>query len=437
MEAVRRPVPDGAPVREVEPPAEFLPPYPRTIDEAGIDPSTIEQILLRTMVNEGAVSGRSLSRTVCLGKEVLSPILEGMRRRSLVQHRGSGTFGDFVWELTESGRERAMDARRLCLYTGPAPVPLEQYLDAVKKQTVSRVHPGPADLDRAFRDLVIPDRVRQCIGPALASGRGLFIYGKPGNGKTSIAERITAAYGGTIWIPYTLIVDGLIINLFDPVTHRPVPTAAGAADGRHDLRWVHIQRPTVIAGGELTLEMLDVKFNEVTRVCEASLQLRANCGSLVIDDFGRQIVDPNRLLNRWIVPLERRVDFLRLPNARKLRVPFDVVLIFSTNMEPRSLVDEAFLRRIPYKVEMPDPTEAEFLRLLDGHARALRVQVPDGRLWLWLLDKWFREPQRPLRFCHPRDLLLQVVNICRFEQRTPVADQETLGRGAKLYFSGT
>jgi len=429
------PRPRLVPSPQPEASAPFLPPLPRTIAEVGIEPAIIEDIAMRCLLDRGAASGNELCRAVCLVKEILLPLLDGLRKRTLVQHRGSGAMGDFVWELTEAGRARAMESRRNTTYTGPAPVPFEHYVESVRQQTVSGQQPGPADLKRAFGDLVIPEGILDSIGPALASGRGLFIWGKPGNGKTSIAERITAAYGGAIWIPYTLVVDGILINLFDPTTHRPVRERPAGLPNAFDRRWVLIHRPTVIAGGELSLEMLDIKCNEVSRVCEASLQLRANCGSLVIDDFGRQLVDPNRLLNRWIVPLERRVDYLRMPNARKLCVPFDVVLIFSTNMEPGDLVDEAFLRRIPYKVHMPDPTEGEFLRLLDDGARSLGLDLPEPEVWAWLLKTWFHGGQRPMRFCHPRDLLRQVLNICRYEQRAPVVDVATLDRGARLYFA--
>jgi len=308
---------------------------------------------------------------------------------------------------------------------------------SVEAQSLTRQHPSPDALNRAFDDLLLNKKMLDRLGPAVNSGRGLFLYGAPGNGKTSIAERVTASFGKCIWIPRSLGVDGEIIRLFDPVNHVEAPLAPnqGLIDQRRiDKRWVRIRRPTIIAAGELTMSSLEVTVNTSTGVSEAPLQLKSNCGTLVIDDFGRQRVRVEELLNRWIVPLEKHYDFLNLPNGKKIQVPFDQLLIFSTNLEPRDLVDEAFLRRIPYKIEVVDPTEDEFRRLFEFMAPKLgfeyRREPVDE-----LIEKHFRRAGRPFRFCQPRDLLLQVRNYCAYRKRPPELTAEYFDYACENYFA--
>ena len=255
----------------------------------------------------------------------------------------------------------------------------------MKAQLLTTQHPTTEDLKRAFEDLVINARTLNRLGPAINSGRGLFLFGAAGNGKTSIAERVTKAFGEYIWIPRALGIDGEIIRLFDPSNHEEAPEEIGSGlldDSKIDKRWVRIRRPTIVVGGELTMDNLEVTLNTSTGISEAPMQLKSNCGTLVIDDFGRQRMTTDELLNRWIVPLEKRYDFLNLPNGKKIQVPFDQLIIFSTNLEPKELVDEAFLRRIPYKIEVLDPSEDEFRDLLKAHgAKAgLRIQGRRGQL---------------------------------------------------------
>jgi predicted ATPase with chaperone activity len=254
------------------------------------------------------------------------------------------------------------------------------------------------------------------LGPAINSGRGMFLYGFPGNGKTSIAERVTEAFGKYIWIPRAIGVAGEILNLFDPVNHEvaPIDESDGVYDNRKfDRRWIRIVRPTIVAGGELTMDSLEVSVNRTTRISEAPFQMKSNCGSLVIDDFGRQKMPVDQLLNRWIVPLEKRYDFLNLPNGMKIQVPFDQLIVFSTNLEPRDLVDEAFLRRIPYKIEVIDPTEEEFRDLMKIMAKHLGFRYNEKAVD-YLIEKHYRAVNRPFRFCQPRDLLMQVSNYCKY-----------------------
>jgi predicted ATPase with chaperone activity len=327
----------------------------------------------------------------------------------------------------------ALESRKLSSYVGPVPVPFSQYVRAVEMQSLANIRPTRDDLARAFEDMSLEPALIDAIGPAISSGRALFLYGEPGNGKTSIAERVTRSFGDTIWMPVTLLIDGHIVKLYDPATHvhRPDTTRTLSVLERADRRWVRIERPTIIAGGELTLDMLEIQRNPTSGVCEAPLQLKANCGTLVIDDFGRQRIEPLTLLNRWIFPLERRIDYLRLPDGRKIPAPFDPLLIFSTNIDPSTLVDEAFLRRIPYKIRVPDPSRDQFGRLLLSMAAALGVEVPNGSL-TYLMDRHYRG--RALRFCHPRDLLMQVVDNARYLQIPAIATPDAWDKAVANYF---
>ena len=268
-------------------------------------------------------------------------------------------------------------------------------------------------LHDAFKDLIMNKKMLDMLGPAINSGRGMFLFGEPGNGKTSIAERITRCFGSSIWIPRALGIDGEIMRVFDPGVHEEVTTdKQGLFDlSGVDPRWVRIVRPTVIAGGELTMAELEVTQNKVTKICEAPLQLKSNCGTFVIDDFGRQRMPVSELLNRWIVPLEKRYDFLNMPSGKKIQVPFDQLIIFSTNLEPKQLVDAAFLRRIPYKIHVPDPTEDEFQQITAIVCPHYGFEY-DRETTDYLLAKHYRSVNRPLRSCQPRDLVLQVKNYC-------------------------
>ena len=416
--------------------AGFLPREPRSWEEVGIDSALVEQIILRYLAREGSAPGRQIATELAIGTVLTNELLEGLKAQKLVQHRGATPTGDFIHQLTDSGRNAAVESRKITSYVGPVPVPFYQYVRGVQAQTLASLRPTQDDLARAFDDMTLSQSLIDAIGPAISSGRALFLYGEPGNGKTSIAERITRSFGDTIWIPVTLLIDGHIVKLYDPATHAHIPDKSRALSlsERPDRRWVRIERPTVIAGGELTLDMLEIQRNPVSGVCEAPIQLKANCGTLVIDDFGRQRIEPLTLLNRWIFPLERRIDYLRLPDGRKIPAPFDPLLVFSTNIEPSTLVDEAFLRRIPYKVKVPDPTRQEFAELTTRLAAAMDVYLPPGSVQT-LIDRHFRT--RPMRFCHPRDLLQQVVDHARYLQIEAEATPAAWDMACANYFGAT
>jgi predicted ATPase with chaperone activity len=324
-----------------------------------------------------------------------------------------------------------------CTYFGSAPVSLVDYIISVKAQTLENLHPSADDLKRAFSDILVSERMLRRLGPAINSGRGLFLYGSAGNGKTTIAERVTRSFGQYIWIPRAIGVDGEIIRLFDPVNHEECAPEAnsGLLDQSHiDRRWVRIRRPTIVVGGELTMDSLEVTLNRSTGISEAPLQLKSNCGTLVIDDFGRQKMSTDTLLNRWIVPLEKRVDFLNLPNGKKIQVPFDQLIVFSTNLQPKDLVDEAFLRRIPYKIEIIDPTEQEFRDLMKLMCKRLEIQYEEEPV-TYLIENHYRKNKRNFRCCQPRDLLLQVKNYCLFRKTPPKLTNENFDLAVENYFA--
>jgi predicted ATPase with chaperone activity len=415
----------------------FLPTEPTSFGEAQLTESEVESLILKHLLARGDAVGRDIADQVKLPFVLIDELLRAMKNDRLVVHKGSAPMNDYQYELTELGRERGMRYASHCTYFGSAPVALKEYIDSVRAQSLTTQQPTPESLKEAFQGLQLSRRILDRLGPAMNSGRGLFLYGAPGNGKTSIAERVTRAFGKYIWIPRAIGVDGEIIRLFDPVNHEesPLPPGDGLWDhGKIDKRWVRIRRPTIIAGGELTMSALEVVINTSTGISEAPLQLKSNCGTLVIDDFGRQRMSVVDLLNRWIVPLEMRYDFLNLPNGKKIQVPFDQLIIFSTNLEPRELVDEAFLRRIPYKIEVLDPSEEEFRELFKTSAEKMgfeyRQEAVDH-----LIREHYQKANRPFRFCQPRDILLQVRNYCAYHKRPLELTNEYFDLAAENYFA--
>jgi predicted ATPase with chaperone activity len=416
---------------------EFMPIEPTSFREAGMTDSEVEALVLKYLLNRGDASGREIADQVRLPFKLIEELLRQMKSDQLIVYKGSAPMNDYLYTITDMGRERGRRYFEQCTYFGAAPVSLSDYIQSVKAQSIEKQHPTVDDLRRAFADLLLSQRMMNRLGPAINSGRGLFLYGAPGNGKTSIAERATRAFGQTIWIPRALGIEGSIVRLFDPAAHElmPLEPSEGLLDhSRIDKRWVRIRRPTIVVGGELTMESLEITTNPATSISEAPLQMKSNCGTLVIDDFGRQKVRTDELLNRWIVPLEKRYDFLNMPNGKKLQVPFDQLIIFSTNLEPKDLVDEAFLRRIPYKIDVIDPTEEEFRELFRLMAPKLgfvyREETVD-----YLIDKHYRQVNRAFRCCQPRDLLLQVRNFCYYQNQPLEMTRENFDFAVQNYFA--
>lgn len=418
-------------------PEAFFPREPASIPDTGLTLEEIEKLILKFLLARGSAQGRKIALQICLPFGLIDPLLKSLKQEQLVVFKGSATMGDYEYALTELGRERARRYTEECTYFGSTPVCLKDYLASMAAQSIAKQHATVADLKEAFGDLIISDAMLSRLGPAINSGRGMFLFGEAGNGKTSIAERVTNCFGSTIWIPKALGIDGDVIRMFDPAVHEVLEEATG--DGIFNLtgvdaRWIHIRRPTVVVGGELTMAELEVKQNVTTKICEAPLQLKSNCGTLVIDDFGRQRMPIAELLNRWIVPLEKRYDFLNLPSGKKIQVPFDQIIIFSTNLEPRDLVDGAFLRRIPYKIQVPDPTHEQFHKLFQVMAPNLGFQY-DKSAVDYLIDKHYTPKKRPFRACQPRDLLLQVRNFCLYHSLPKGMTPDAFDFAVENYFS--
>ncbi|MEM6688117.1 MAG: AAA family ATPase [Planctomycetota bacterium] len=415
----------------------FRPAEPEDLHKSQIKESLVEAIIFRFLLNSGESEGRRVAEQTKLPFRLIEPILTRIKMDQHVAYKNATSTNDYVYVLTESGRHIARSHEQDCTYHGACPVSLSQYIDSVKQQSIEGQYPKKADLQRAFHDLLINPAMLKRLGPAVASGKGMFLFGFPGNGKTSIAERVTGAFGEHIWVPRAIEIDGEIMRVFDPMCHElEMPEAgAGLLDvGGFDKRWVRIKRPTIIAGGELTMEMLEVQTNHVSKISEAPLQMKSNCGTLVIDDFGRQKMRVDELLNRWIVPLEKRYDFLNMSSGKKIQVPFDQLVVFSTNLEPKDLVDDAFLRRIPYKIEAEDPPEADFKKLFEIMCKVVKVPFKEGACE-YLLEKHYRPVDRPMRMCQPRDLLLQVRNYCLYNDLPIELKQEYLDFACENYFA--
>jgi len=417
-------------------PAGFRPVACETLAETGLNAALFESLVFKTLLGAGSMTSRQLARATALPGKPIITLLTALKSQQLVFYKDSAAMGDFEYSLTEAGRLRARLYIEECSYVGPAPVTLESYIQSVGAQGITTVQPQEQDLRRAFGDLLVDDTMFGRLGPAINSGRGLFLYGYPGNGKTSIAERITDCFGDDVWIPCAIACSGEIITLFDPQCHE-LADGSGHDDNAGqavDRRWVRIRRPTIVVGGELTMDSLDLCHNLHSKITEASLQLKSNTGTLVIDDFGRQRMSPIELLNRWIVPLEKRYDYLALANGKKIRVPFDQLIIFSTNLEPKDLVDEAFLRRIPYKINIGDPSDEGFRGLFDILAPRLGVEVRPGAVD-HLVKTHYQATGRPFRCCQPRDLLLQIRNRASYDDVPAVATPESFDLACENYFA--
>ncbi len=415
----------------------FLPPIPESIEETGLNAEEIEKLVFKYLLQVGSASGRAISNQIRLPFGIIFPLLKGWKNEQTITYKSSAEMGDYIFAITETGRGRARTYSEECSYYGSAPVTLPAYLHAMAIQSVADVKVTEKDLQKAFSDLLISEAMFERLGPAINSGRGMFLFGEAGNGKTSIAERITRCFGDAVWIPRTLGIDGDIIRLFDPGIHTEVTDEQD--ESLFDLsgvdpRWVRIERPTVVAGGELTMAELGVTQNPSTKICEAPLQLKSNCGLLLIDDFGRQTMPVDELLNRWIVPLEKRYDYLNLPSGKKIQVPFDQLIVFSTNLEPTDLVDGAFLRRIPYKICVPDPSEEHFRKLFDIMAPKLGL-IMDQEALDYLIKDFYIAKRRPFRNCQPRDLLLQVRNYCVYKELPKKVTIEGFDFAIDNYFS--
>jgi predicted ATPase with chaperone activity len=415
---------------EVPRPVPSLIQAPRGVDETGVRRKVLEDLFLKILHLTGELSLRDLAVRMRLPLAIVDDLFGRLRKESLCQVTGMSA-GVHRIVTTSEGKARASELLAITQYAGPAPVSLEAYVTRVRQQTVRQLQVDPERVRRAFGHLVLPETTVTQLGTALVSGRAIFLYGPPGTGKTTIAEEMWRLFETeAIWIPYAVEADGQIIEVFDPGVHRPVaqPEAHG-----HDTRWVLCQRPRVMVGGELTIEMLDLQYNPASRYYTAPVQMKASNGLLIVDDFGRQRVRPDELLNRWVVPLDRGIDFLTLAGGRKIEIPFDMLVVFATNLDPSTLVDDAFLRRIQTKIRLDAVTPDEFHEIFRRVCRDAQLTYDEG-----VIDRVIAtitiQLKLDLRACYPRDLAHQVTWTARYRQAEPHLDDDSLALACQTYF---
>ncbi len=425
----------------------FIPQQVNSLEDTGLSPLWLQDLILKVLYLRGYLTGFKIAEEIALPfAGVTDQLLMTLKQDKLIEVKSSqGGLGEgaYTYGITGAGIIRAREAMERSQYAGPAPVPFEAYNEAIRRQKSGRLTVTARTMRQILSQLVISEATFQRLGPALNSGSSIFLYGPPGNGKTSIARAFgNLVLSQSMYIPYALYLDGQVIKVYDQVSHSlspepeagdPTLTGSLRSTTRRDPRWVKIRRPFIVVGGELTLEGLDLVFDDTTKFYEAPFQVKANGGILLIDDFGRQQVRPRDLLNRWIVPLENRVDYLRLHTGRKVEVPFDVLLVFSTNLPPKDLVDEAFLRRLRHKIEIGDPSFDEYREIFKRVARDKHIEYNDQGL-AYLLQEWYIKRNRKLRASHPRDLCDQILDIAAYLSVPPLMSREMLDAAAKAYF---
>ena len=403
---------------------------PQSFRDIDVRQSVLEDLALKILYLSGTISVLELGERMKLGFEISTDIFSRLRTERFCQV--TGMVGNIPQiSITSEGRTRAMELLAQCHYAGHAPVTLESYVNMSRRQSVRDVSVHPPDVERAFAHLVIDDKSLRQFGTALNSGSAIFLYGPPGTGKTTIAETLSHVLSKEeVWIPYAVEVDGQIITVYDPAIHK---RATHSEPRDRDERWVLCQRPTVLVGGELTIDMLDLEFNPQTRFYVGPVQMKANNGVLIIDDFGRQRLTPAELLNRWVVPLDRRIDFLTLAGGKKIEMPFEMLVCFASNLDPATLVDAAFLRRIQTKIHVGAPTDEQFTEIFRRFTRDHEVGVEEG-ICEELIDFIRNTLEMELRACYPRDVVNQVRWAARFEGTKPYMDRAALKRAVDAYF---
>jgi len=403
---------------------------PVSIAEVGLRQTVLEDLALKTLYLSGPFSVLELSKLTRLSFEVASELLKRLRTEQLCQVTGmSGQIQNLA--ITSQGRTRAQELLAQSQYAGPAPVPLASYVQQVKKQTVEDVEVHPEDVRRAFNHLVLDDETLWQLGTALNSGAAIFLYGPSGVGKTTIAETLSRVLAeDAVWMPHAVEVDGQIITVYDPTVHKRLE---GQEPYGYDDRWVLCQRPSILVGGELTIEMLDLQFNPSTKFYSGPVQMKANNGVLIIDDFGRQRVRPDELLNRWVVPLDRRIDFLTLAGGRKIEIPFEMLVVFASNLDPNQLMDAAFMRRIQTKIRIGAVTDEEFCEIFRRVAEERGINT--DRDVATDLIRFIKDAlKQELRSCYPRDIVNQICWAAKYEGKHPEVDHRSLMRAVESYF---
>ncbi len=421
-------------------------PQPQTVAETGLDFSMILDLVVKAIYFSGRPAARQVAAQLALNFPVVDEVLAFLKREQLAEVVGSAGMGEqlYQYSLSSKGVEKAEEALARNHYVGPAPVPFDVYLEVLKRQSIRTVHVTPSTVNNAMSHLVLDGAVPAALGPAVNSGRSMLLYGGSGNGKSTITSAIGHMLPGEVLIPYAVDLNGIIVKVFDPRVHREIASDqqsdrrasdsnAPGADRRRDRRWVVARRPMITAGGELTLKDLELRYSPQSQFYIAPLQWKANSGILIVDDFGRQMIQPKELLNRWIVPMEERVDHLSLHTGDMVEVPFDVLLIFSTNLHPSQLGDEAFFRRIRHKIEIPDPTREQFLEILARVCQQRELPL-DPNAALYLVDKYYERTGRGFKGCHPRDIIDLVADICVYLGEAPAFTRNHLDQACQSYF---
>ena len=439
MSTVLPPVRPGL-AEQDDPSLRVLPKPPRTLAEVGLPPQFLGELVTKLLSLHGRLAAAGIAQAICLPPSVAGEILADLRANRLVEiARGGATEVEHEFQLTDAGRVNASDALQRSLYTGPAPVTPDEYNRIVQAQSLSHQSFAHDAVHRAFSGLTIANELIDSVGAALNSGRAMLLYGPAGSGKTFLAEQLAKLLPGEIAIPHAIFVGGEVIQVYDPIVHQAVKADGTGPRGiRHnvDRRWVACRRPFVLTGGELSLRMLDLQFDEVSRFYQAPPHVKANGGVFVVDDLGRQLVSPRELMNRWIVPLDRRRDYLSLHTGFKLSVPFDMAVVFSTNLRPEGIADEAFLRRFGYKVFIGPVDPVSYQRIFEEACQSLRVRF-DQAAFDWLLKERHARTRRPLLACYPRDLAGRIRDFAVYEGHEAVMTPQTLDKAWNTYFVGT